>query len=280
SEHDAKDALSKLLQMGPVAEYQNVDEYIGVDEASSAIDGVFVVGESDVESMDVPSKVILVLKEGGGELDDSLDEINLSLSEEFMIRVLEGRHVSGEKSREATNFSLHVNRDMLADENVSQAVIELDDATKHAEEISKEISPQVDGQKNAHREYARPWLLGHLKYRASRSCLRLYRSLSTLHFLKILKNSLEVLKVVKNSLEVLKVLRIELQEKSSIDEPIPKRLLAKTKFTKACGLLPPSVYGVQTHKIVDMYVKDARSLVATQGQKRMMLTQVFWLPCY
>nr|GEY48095.1 hypothetical protein [Tanacetum cinerariifolium] len=40
---------------------------------------------------------------------------------------------------------------MLADENVSQAVIELDDATKHAEEISKEISPQVDGQKNAHR---------------------------------------------------------------------------------------------------------------------------------
>nr|GFA00326.1 hypothetical protein [Tanacetum cinerariifolium] len=52
--------------------------------------------------------------------------------------------------------------------------------------------------------------------------------LSTLHFLKILenslevlkvlKNSLEVLKVIKNSLEVLKVLQMELQENSSIDE--------------------------------------------------------------
>nr|GEU73742.1 hypothetical protein [Tanacetum cinerariifolium] len=52
--------------------------------------------------------------------------------------------------------------------------------------------------------------------------------LSTLHFLKILKNSLEVLKVLKNSLEVLKVLKnslevlkvlqMELQENSSIDK--------------------------------------------------------------
>nr|GEX32294.1 beta-D-glucosyl crocetin beta-1,6-glucosyltransferase-like [Tanacetum cinerariifolium] len=53
-------------------------------------------------------------------------------------------------------------------------------------------------------------------------------NLSTVHFLKILenslevlkvlKNSLEVLKVLKNSLEVLKVLQMELQENSSIDE--------------------------------------------------------------
>ncbi|GKB23395.1 cysteine protease XCP1-like protein, partial [Tanacetum coccineum] len=52
--------------------------------------------------------------------------------------------------------------------------------------------------------------------------------LSTLHFLKILENSLEVLKVLKNSLEVLKVLKnsfevlkflqMELQENSSIGE--------------------------------------------------------------
>nr|GEW13212.1 hypothetical protein [Tanacetum cinerariifolium] len=52
--------------------------------------------------------------------------------------------------------------------------------------------------------------------------------LSTLHFLKILKNSLEVLKVLKNSLkvlkvlknslEVLKVLQMELKENLSIDE--------------------------------------------------------------
>nr|GEU97909.1 RNA-directed DNA polymerase, eukaryota, reverse transcriptase zinc-binding domain protein [Tanacetum cinerariifolium] len=53
----------------------------------------------------------------------------------------------------------------------------------------------------------------------------LFDNLSTLHFLKILKNSLEVLKVLKNSLEVLKnslevlkVLQMELQENSSIDD--------------------------------------------------------------
>nr|GEY30265.1 hypothetical protein [Tanacetum cinerariifolium] len=34
----------------------DVDEDIGVDEVSSAIDGVFVIGESNVESMEVPSK--------------------------------------------------------------------------------------------------------------------------------------------------------------------------------------------------------------------------------
>nr|GFA06117.1 hypothetical protein [Tanacetum cinerariifolium] len=44
------------------------------------------------------------------------------------------------------------------------------------------------------------------------------KSLSTLHFLKILKNILEVLKVLKNSFEVLKVLQMELQENSSINE--------------------------------------------------------------
>nr|GEY75353.1 proline-rich receptor-like protein kinase PERK9 [Tanacetum cinerariifolium] len=57
--------------------------------------------------------------------------------------------------------------------------------------------------------------------------------LSTMHFLKIMKNSLEVLKVMKNSLEVLKVLKnslevlkvlqMELQDNSSIDEVRNKR---------------------------------------------------------
>ncbi|GJZ96469.1 hypothetical protein Tco_0668803 [Tanacetum coccineum] len=64
--------------------------------------------------------------------------------------------------------------------------------------------------------------LVHLSFHAS-AC-----SLSTIHFLKILENSLEVLKVLKsslevlkvlkNSLEVLKVLQMELQENLSIDE--------------------------------------------------------------
>ncbi|GJR19445.1 hypothetical protein Tco_0967972 [Tanacetum coccineum] len=105
----------------------DVDEDVGVDEVSSPIDGVFDIGESNVESMEVRSKfgefsenkesvkevvvgggealgvdedesnrVISVLKDGGGEFDDSLDEINLGLSEEFVIRVLEGRDVSDE----------------------------------------------------------------------------------------------------------------------------------------------------------------------------------------
>ncbi|GJQ98072.1 retrotransposon gag protein [Tanacetum coccineum] len=99
---------------------------IDVDEVSSAIDGVFDIGESNVESMEVRSKfgefsynkesveevvvgggeelgvdedelniVISVLKDGGGELDDRLDEINLDLSHEFVIMVLESRDVSG-----------------------------------------------------------------------------------------------------------------------------------------------------------------------------------------
>nr|GEY48096.1 pentatricopeptide repeat-containing protein At3g02650, mitochondrial [Tanacetum cinerariifolium] len=61
-----------------------------------------VVGGGEARGVDeyYSNRVILVLKEGGGELDDSLDEINLGLSEEFVIRVLKGRHVSGEKSRE------------------------------------------------------------------------------------------------------------------------------------------------------------------------------------
>ncbi|GKD10247.1 hypothetical protein Tco_1189932 [Tanacetum coccineum] len=83
SEQDSKDALSKLLQMGPVAEFQrqsikettdtitsllsevaspeikgslDADEDIGVDEVNNVIDGAFVIGESNMESMEVSSK--------------------------------------------------------------------------------------------------------------------------------------------------------------------------------------------------------------------------------
>ncbi|GJY32566.1 hypothetical protein Tco_0880670 [Tanacetum coccineum] len=105
----------------------DANEDIGVVEVSSAIDDVFDIGESNVESMEVRSefsefsenkksvkevvvgggetlgvdqdesnRVILVLMDRGGEFDDSLDEINQVISEEFVIRVLEGRDVSGE----------------------------------------------------------------------------------------------------------------------------------------------------------------------------------------
>ncbi|GKD66107.1 hypothetical protein Tco_1308215, partial [Tanacetum coccineum] len=93
----------------------DANEDIGVVEVSSAIDDVFDIGESNVESMEVRSefsefsenkesveevvvgggeacgvgedelnKVISALKDGGGEFDGRLDEINLNLSEEFM----------------------------------------------------------------------------------------------------------------------------------------------------------------------------------------------------
>ncbi|GKC14700.1 hypothetical protein Tco_1011482, partial [Tanacetum coccineum] len=49
--------------------------------------------------------LISVLKDGGGEFDDSLDEINLGLSEEFVIRVLQGRDVFDEKSHEVFSIT-------------------------------------------------------------------------------------------------------------------------------------------------------------------------------
>ncbi|GKE54324.1 hypothetical protein Tco_1489480 [Tanacetum coccineum] len=114
----------------------DADEDIGVDEVSSAIDSVFDSGKSNVESMEVrskfgkfsknkesveevvvssgealgvdkdePNRVISVLKDGGGEFNDNIDEINLGLREECVIRVLEDRDVSGEKSREVFSIT-------------------------------------------------------------------------------------------------------------------------------------------------------------------------------
>nr|GEY33444.1 hypothetical protein [Tanacetum cinerariifolium] len=92
SDQNARYALSKLLQRGTLAEYENANEDIGVVEVSSAIDNVFDIGESNVESIEVRSefsefsenkeslKGVVV---GGGELDGRLDEINLNLSEEL-----------------------------------------------------------------------------------------------------------------------------------------------------------------------------------------------------
>ncbi|GJU54703.1 hypothetical protein Tco_1228417 [Tanacetum coccineum] len=106
----------------------DANEDIGVVEVSSAIDDVFDIGESNVESMKVRSefsefsenkesvkevvvgggealgvdedesnRVILVLKDRGGEFDDRLDEINQVISEEFVIRVLEVEGGRGKK---------------------------------------------------------------------------------------------------------------------------------------------------------------------------------------
>ncbi|GJT53664.1 hypothetical protein Tco_0988718 [Tanacetum coccineum] len=92
----------------------DANEDIGVVEVSSAIDDVFDIGESNVESMEVLSefskfsenkesveevvvggsescrlgkdelnRVISALKDGGGEFNSQMDEINLNLSEEL-----------------------------------------------------------------------------------------------------------------------------------------------------------------------------------------------------
>ncbi|GJU68676.1 pentatricopeptide repeat-containing protein [Tanacetum coccineum] len=98
----------------------------GVDEVGSALDDVFDIGESNAESVEIRrefgefsenkesveevvvgdeargvdeddvNRVIAILKNKDVEFDGSLDEMNLSLSEEFVIRVLESGDVSGE----------------------------------------------------------------------------------------------------------------------------------------------------------------------------------------
>ncbi|GJY03277.1 hypothetical protein Tco_0369217 [Tanacetum coccineum] len=55
------------------------------------VGGGKVLGVDEDES----NRVILVLKDGGGEFYDSLDEINQVINDEFVIRVLEGRDVFG-----------------------------------------------------------------------------------------------------------------------------------------------------------------------------------------
>ncbi|GJZ24161.1 hypothetical protein Tco_0561620 [Tanacetum coccineum] len=102
-------------QAPPVIEGSlDANEDIGIVEVSSVIDDVFDIGESNVKSMKVRSefsefsenkesvegvvvgggeacgvgedelnRVIPALKDGGGEIDGRLDEINLNLSEEL-----------------------------------------------------------------------------------------------------------------------------------------------------------------------------------------------------
>ncbi|GKA45728.1 hypothetical protein Tco_0738524 [Tanacetum coccineum] len=124
SDRDADDALSKLLQMGTVAEYEreaffracitedrfeaivgkelNIKEKLDtnlswpseealtwpfdicVDEVGSAIDDVFDIGKARGVNEDELNRVISVLKDEGGKIDDRLDEINLILSQEFL----------------------------------------------------------------------------------------------------------------------------------------------------------------------------------------------------
>nr|GEU72123.1 hypothetical protein [Tanacetum cinerariifolium] len=70
----------------------DTNEDIGVVEVISAIDDVFDIGESNVESIEVRSEFSDFSKNkesvkevvvGGGEFDGCLDEINLNLSEEL-----------------------------------------------------------------------------------------------------------------------------------------------------------------------------------------------------
>ncbi|GJU63756.1 hypothetical protein Tco_1245591 [Tanacetum coccineum] len=171
SDQDARYVLSKLLQRGAVAEYENIvlswpsEEYppvikgsfdanedIGVVEVSSAIDDVFDIGERNVESMEVRSefseflknkksveevvvgggkacgvgedelnRVISELKDGGGEFDGRLDEINLNRKakewccvmskvveggrgKKVLIAVVEGRRTTGVKDGTAVGL--------------------------------------------------------------------------------------------------------------------------------------------------------------------------------
>ncbi|GKE48284.1 hypothetical protein Tco_1479542 [Tanacetum coccineum] len=59
---------------------------------------VTVIEDVRIESVgeDELNRVVLALKDGDGEFDDRLNEINLDLSHEFVIRVLKNRDVFGE----------------------------------------------------------------------------------------------------------------------------------------------------------------------------------------
>nr|GEV56382.1 lysophospholipid acyltransferase LPEAT2-like [Tanacetum cinerariifolium] len=74
----------------------DADEDIGVDEKKESVEEVVVSGgEALGVDEDESNRVISVLKDGGGEFDDRLDDINLDSSQDFMIRVLKSIDVSG-----------------------------------------------------------------------------------------------------------------------------------------------------------------------------------------
>nr|GEZ55708.1 SNW/SKI-interacting protein-like [Tanacetum cinerariifolium]GFA02233.1 SNW/SKI-interacting protein-like [Tanacetum cinerariifolium] len=92
--------LSSVLKAAPLEVVFAGPFNIGVDEVSSAINDVLDIGKECGIDEDKLNNVISILKDGGGEFDDRLDEINLNLSQKFMIRVLESKDVFNEKSRE------------------------------------------------------------------------------------------------------------------------------------------------------------------------------------
>nr|GEZ26337.1 retrovirus-related Pol polyprotein from transposon TNT 1-94 [Tanacetum cinerariifolium] len=92
--------LSSTLKAAPLEVVFAGPFDIGVDEVSSAIEDVLDIGEACGIDEDKLNSMISVLKDGGSEFDDHLDEINLDLSQEFVIRVLESKDVFEEKSCE------------------------------------------------------------------------------------------------------------------------------------------------------------------------------------
>ncbi|GJW54143.1 hypothetical protein Tco_0098228 [Tanacetum coccineum] len=79
------------------------------DEFSENKESVEEVVASGGEALgvdeDETNRVISVLKNGGGKFNDNIDEINLGLREECVIRVLEDRDVTGEKSRQVFSIT-------------------------------------------------------------------------------------------------------------------------------------------------------------------------------
>nr|GEZ16269.1 retrotransposon-related protein [Tanacetum cinerariifolium] len=92
--------LSSTLKAAPLEVVFAGPFDIGVDEVSSAIEDVLDIGEAYGIDEDKLNSMISVLKDGGSEFDDRLDEINFDLSQEFVIRVLESKDVFEEKSCE------------------------------------------------------------------------------------------------------------------------------------------------------------------------------------
>jgi hypothetical protein len=94
-EHIVEKKIDAILPLeGEVASLKaegslNANEYIGFEEVVGG-------GEAIKVGEDESNIVISLLKDGGGISDDSIDEINLVLIKEVMIKMLEGRDVFGE----------------------------------------------------------------------------------------------------------------------------------------------------------------------------------------
>nr|GEV62453.1 hypothetical protein [Tanacetum cinerariifolium] len=86
-----------------------IDSLESMAKGNTNLDDTVHVDDPIVQAQS--NRVISVLKDGGGEFDDGLDEINLGLSEEFVIKVLDDRDIFDESL--VVFFEFHLGRNPM-----------------------------------------------------------------------------------------------------------------------------------------------------------------------